>query len=102
MSGHTDFTDGGFWTPQTSMLQQIAQWVSAAPYRCRKALSIDDNPTLDRLILEKWPSIQIERAIYPACDVQRLEQFAENTFDLVYSHQVLEHVPKPWHAAQQL
>ena len=38
----------------------------------------------------------------PAPDVQRLQAFADGQFDVVYSHQVLEHVPKPWLAGQEL
>src|SRR5579885_1595554 len=102
MTAATDYTDGGFWTPQTSMMRQIADWIRTAPFVCHTALSIDQNPTLDALILEKWPGITIQRAVYPQCDVQKLEQFSDLSFDLVYSHQVLEHVPKPWRAAQQL
>ena len=96
------FTDGQFWTPQTVMLRAVQQWIlqsSAAPL---SALSIDHNPDLDRMIRQRWPQIQIQEARYPTHDAQRLTAFADGQFDLVYSHQVLEHIPKPWLAGKEL
>lgn len=100
-TGTHDFTDNGFWTPQTKMLQEIQSWIAHAPLSPGKALSIDNNPDMDRILLAKWPGIEITRAIYPDYDVQNLYQFEDNSFDIVYSHQVLEHVPKPWLAGQE-
>jgi SAM-dependent methyltransferase len=97
-----DFTDNGLWTPQTSMLRSIEEWIRSASFPCSLALSIDQNPTLDQLVQGKWPGIVIERAIYPASDAQNLSSLADNRFDLVYSHQVLEHLPKPWRAAREI
>ncbi|MEQ8171689.1 MAG: class I SAM-dependent methyltransferase, partial [Candidatus Eremiobacterota bacterium] len=97
-----DFTDNGLWTPQTFMLQEINRWVRKTDFNARYALSIDNNPTLDPVILKKWPEINIVRAVYPEYDVQNLSHLKDNTFDLVYSHQVIEHIPKPWNAAKEI
>lgn len=96
------FTDGQFWTPQTVMLQSIQDWISACPDAPANALSIDRNPGLDRMALGRWPGLRIREACFPEHDVQRLTAFADGAFDLVYSHQVLEHVPKPWLAGREL
>jgi SAM-dependent methyltransferase len=97
-----DFTDAGLWTPQTSMLNSIHRWVQDCPFRAGTALSIDQNPTLDQILRLKWPGLLIEHAIHPRHDAQNLRAFADDGFDLVYSHQVLEHLPKPWLAAHEL
>jgi glycosyltransferase involved in cell wall biosynthesis len=97
-----DFTDNGLWTPQTCMLQTLQRWVKTAPFSPQTALSIDNNPDIDSMLQEKWPSISITRASYPEHDVQNLYRFGSNTFDIVYSHQVLEHVPKPWLAGREI
>lgn len=97
------FTDKGFWTPQTYMLRAIREWVAKSTTgRASTALSIDDNPTLDQILLERWPSLKISRAVYPDMDCQRLSKVADDTYDVVYSHQVIEHVPKPWLAGKEL
>ena len=99
----TEFTDHGQWTPQTYMLQAIAEWVAAAEVDERHtALSIDDNPTLNQIFLKRWPKLKIQTASYPEHDAQQLTAFADNQFNLVYSNQVLEHIPKPWLAAREL
>lgn len=101
--GKRTYTDQGFWTPQTFMLQAIQNWFGAHKLPPAKTgLSIDQNPTLDEILLDCWPALKIERAIYPQADVQRLNAIADGQFDVVYSHQVLEHVPKPWLAGQEL
>ena len=100
---HDDkFTDMGFWTPQTYMMQAIDDWIQSTPYEVSDALSIDNSPTLDPLLLARWPAINIQRAVYPEYDAQNLFCFADIHFDLVYSHQVLEHIPKPWIAAKEI
>lgn len=97
------FTDGEFWTPQTQMLRAIQDWVNRSQHlEAATGLSIDTNPTLDKILLRRWPALQIARAIYPAMDCQRLTHLADDNFALVYSHQVLEHVPKPWLAGHEL
>jgi SAM-dependent methyltransferase len=96
------FADGGFWTPQTVMLRSLRQWVCDNPLSVATALSIDRNPTLDRIFTEKCPSLRIHLAQFPEHDVQNLRGFSDASFDLVYSHQVLEHVPKPWLAGRAL
>ncbi len=98
----TDFTVNGFWTPQTHMLQAIKKWVEQSTLLPQSALSIDRNPELDSILLEKWPHLKITSASYPDYDVQDLREFQENSYDIVYSHQVLEHVPKPWRAGREL
>jgi hypothetical protein len=45
-----DFTDGGFWTPQTFMLQAIHSWISACSAHPTDALSIDRNRTLEGIL----------------------------------------------------
>ena len=97
-----DFTDGGFWTPQTKMMQSILAWIKTCEVDCHSALSIDNNPTMDSIILHRWPKIDISRAIWPEIDVQNLEMFDDATFDLVYSHQVIEHIPRPWIAGREI
>jgi SAM-dependent methyltransferase len=97
------FTDGSFWTPQTQMLRAIDRWVKECKgFEPISALSIDSNPTLDEILLGRWAGLKIARAVYPEMDCQRLTHLADETFDLVYSHQVLEHVPKPWLAGREL
>jgi SAM-dependent methyltransferase len=96
------YTVDGFWTPQTYMLQAIQKWFFEANLpQAVTALSIDKNPTLDEILQACWPSLKIEHAIHPRHDAQKLIDFADHQFDLVYSHQVLEHIPKPWLAAQE-
>jgi FkbM family methyltransferase len=97
-----DFLDNGLWTPQTVMMRQIQDWLIEYDGRVEKALSIDSNPALDALLLSKWPDISIERTHFPAVDVTNLAMYAPGSFDLVYSHQVLEHVAKPWIAAHEI
>jgi len=98
-----DFTDNGYWTPQTYMLQAVQQWFSSRPLETAEtALSIDCNPTLDEILLNRWPALRIQRAVHPQHDAQRLMDFADDQFDVVYSHQVLEHIPKPWLAGEEL
>lgn len=96
------FTDGGLWTPQTQMLQSIYKWVVGSDLLPLNALSIDNNPDLDGILRTKWSGFTPIRAVYPDVDVQDLSQFADESFDLVYSHQVLEHIPKPWIAASEI
>lgn len=96
------FTDGDFWTPQTAMLNGIRKCMLECPADIAVALSIDNNPTLDSILLERWPNLQVQRASWPEHDAQDLRNFSEGSFDLVYSHQVLEHIPKPWRAAHEL
>ena len=99
----TEFTDKGYWTPQTVMLQQVRDAVlSIRGFEAASGLSIDENPTLDQILCRRWPGLKIERAVYPALDCQRLSSIPDNAFDVVYSHQVLEHVPKPWLAGGEL
>ena len=85
------------------MLQAIADWVDKADVpEPRVALSIDDNPTLNQILLKRWPGLKIQKAAFPEHDAQCLTAFADNLFDIVYSNQVLEHIPKPWLAAKEL
>ncbi|MCB0282625.1 MAG: class I SAM-dependent methyltransferase [Calditrichae bacterium] len=97
-----DFTDKGFWTPQTQMMQTILEWTHNHLQEYQTALSIDRNPTMDQIILNRWPSLQVTRAIWPETDVQNMPMYQDNMFDMVYSHQVLEHVPKPWLAGKEI
>lgn len=83
MKRNNKFTDEGFWTPQTYMMQELDGWIQRAPCNVSRALSIDNSPTLDPLLMAKWPAINIQRAVYPEHDVQNLFYFAENFFDLV-------------------
>ncbi len=97
-----EFTEGGFWTPQTFMLQAIKRWLNNYTFDAKLALSIDKNPTLDLIVTQKWPLVSIQRAIYPEFDVHNLSRIEDNRYDLVYSHQVLEHLAKPWIAAKEM
>ena len=97
----TAHTDDGRWTPQTQMMRSIEAWVAASPHEPRTALSIDRNETLDRVLRARWPALSIAVASYPQVDCQRLPM-DDAGFDLVYSNQVLEHVPRPWLAGEQI
>jgi SAM-dependent methyltransferase len=96
------FTDGQFWTPQTVMMRAVQQWVLQSRDSPQCALSIDHNPDLDAMARVRWPDIRIQEARYLKHDAQRLTAFVDGQFDLVYSHQVLEHIPKPWLAGAEL
>jgi len=96
------FTDGQFWTPQTVMMRAVQQWVLQSRDSPQCALSIDHNPDLDAMARVRWPDIRIQEARYPKHDAQRLTAFTDSQSDLVYSHQVLEHIPKPWLAGAEL
>jgi FkbM family methyltransferase len=98
----TMFTENNLWTPQTQMLQSIYKFVLNSDILPLNSLSIDNNPELDSILRTKWGSFTPVRAIYPDVDVQDLSQFADESFDVVYSHQVLEHIPKPWIAAREI
>lgn len=102
MKNNVDFTDDGFWTPQTSMLLQIKKWVTKSNYDSKHALSIDSNPILRQILLQKWPQLIVEEAVYPNVDAMNLIGYGSDSFDLVFSHQVLEHIPKPWIAAKEM
>lgn len=97
-----EFTDNGFWTPQTFMLQAIRNRINHIQLPVMTALSIDKNPTLDEIITRRWPTVAIQHAVWPEYDAQNLGSLRDEQFDLVYSHQVLEHIPKPWVAAKEL
>jgi|GEM_PF-1525733 len=96
------FTDKGYWTPQTAMLRSIRDIVQSIEGEAQTALSVDTNPTLNQILKSRWPSLQISESSYPQFDAQHLYQFADETFDIVFSHQVLEHIPKPWIAAKEM
>src|SRR5689334_10916 len=101
MSLSADFLENGFWTPQTVMLRSLQDWVSKSQHVIQRALSIDNNPLLDNMIRTKWPDVHIDRAIWPDTDAMNLNNIRDDSYDLVYSHQVLEHIPKPWKAASE-
>jgi FkbM family methyltransferase len=101
-TGQDDFLDGGLWTPQTSMMRAIQSWVIDSDFHIQHALSIDNNPTIDPIIKRKWPQAKIERAVFPIHEAMDLADLPNDTYDLVYSHQVLEHIPKPWNAAKEM
>lgn len=96
------FLEDGYWTPQTALLRSIRDLVVKFEGEPVNALSIDTNPSIEKILLRKWPRLQIEYAKYPKHDVQNLFGFQDDSFDIVFSHQVLEHVPKPWLAGREL
>lgn len=96
------FTDGDLWTPQTYMQRTIMDLLNQTPFEPCIALSIDKNPPLDAIIIRRWPRVKIHRATYPEFDAQDLSRIADNQYDLVYSNQILEHIPKPWVAAAEM
>ena len=97
-----DYTDNGLWTPQTRMLNEIKQWIIVNDFVSDNILSIDNNPDIDKMLLLKSPGAKISKAIYPSDDAQNLYKIKDEEFDVVYSHQVLEHIPKPWIAAKEM
>ncbi|MHC4644169.1 MAG: FkbM family methyltransferase [Planctomycetota bacterium] len=99
---YDSFTDQGLWTPQTYMQQAIADWLKGTSFEPCIALSIDKNPPLDVIITRRWPNVKIKRAPYPEFDAQDLSRIADSQYDLVYSNQILEHIPKPWVAAKEM
>jgi len=99
---HGNFTDGDLWTPQTYMQRAIMDWLNQTSFEPCIALSIDKNPPLDAIIIRRWPGVKIHRATYPEFDAQDLSRIADNQYDLVYSNQILEHIPKPWVAAAEM
>lgn len=96
------FLVDNYWTPQTAMLRAIRDAVLQIDGVPGNALSIEKNPTLEKILLRKWPALEIKNASYPEYDAQNLHQFKDETFDVVFSHQVLEHIPKPWIAASEM
>jgi glycosyltransferase involved in cell wall biosynthesis len=96
------FLEDNHWTPQTAMLRSIRDLVIKMNGDPVNSLSIDTNPSLEKILLRKWPRLQIDYAKYPEHDVQNLYNFQDESFDIVFSHQVLEHVPKPWIAAKEI
>jgi len=96
------FTDGDLWTPQTYMQRAIMDWLNRTSFVPHIALSIDKNPPLDAIIIQRWSGVKIHRATYPEFDAQDLSQIADNKYDLVYSNQIMEHIPKPWVAAEEM
>ncbi len=96
------FTDGDLWTPQTYMQRAIMDWFNQTSFQPRIALSIDKNTPLDAIIIRRWPGVKIHRATYPEFDAQDLSKIADNQYDMVYSNQILEHIPKPWVAAAEM
>mgnify|MGYP001500941801 FL=1 len=103
LDGDRDFLDGEFWTPQTAMLRSLRDWVLGADRDdLSSALSIDRNPTITEILRRRWPQLQVTEAVFPETDVHDLSGFPDDSFDLTYSHQVLEHLRKPWVAAAEL
>lgn len=96
------FTDGDLWTPETYMRMAIMDWFNQTSFQPRIALSVDKNPPLDAIIIRRWPDVKIHRATYPEFDAQDLSKIADNQYELVYSNQILEHIPKPWVAAAEM
>jgi len=97
-----NYTENGYWTPQTAMLRSIRDAILKINGAPKNALSIDDNPTIEKMLLCKWPELEITKTQWPEYDAQNLHQFNDETFDIVFSHQVLEHIPKPWLAASEM
>lgn len=84
------------------MLNNIRHWINTNDFLSDNLLSIDDNPLLDKMLLQKNPAAKISKAVYPHIDAQNLYKINNEAFDVVYSHQVLEHIPKPWIAAKEM
>jgi glycosyltransferase involved in cell wall biosynthesis len=96
------YTHSGFWTPQTAMFRSIRDAIVALEGEYSTALSIDHNPEIEKMLERKFPDLEIFHAQYPEYDAQELSQFEDESFDIVFSHQVLEHLPKPWRAAEEM
>ena len=96
------FLDNNYWTPQTAMLRAIRDTVVQIDGDPKAALSIDKNPDLEKILLRKWPEINMTVTSWPEYDAQNLNQFKNDTFDIVFSSQILEHIPKPWIAAKEM
>ena len=96
------FTDGDLWTPQTYMQRAIKDWLNHTSFEPDVALSIDKNPLLDAIIMQRWPKVEIKHASCLESDALDLSKIADNQYDMVYSNQILEHIPKPWAAASEM
>lgn len=96
------FLENNMWTPQTAMLRSIRDIIICAEGHPKSALSIDNNPQIEKILLRKWPHLHMQIAKWPEIDAQNLEMFETENFDIVFSHQVLEHIPKPWIAAKEM
>ncbi len=97
-----DFTEGEFWTTETVMRQSIDDWVSKVPITPQNALSISANAPLEYILKKRWPNLPMHYAIQPDFDAQNLVGIPDNYYDIVYSNQILEHIPKPWLAAKEM
>ncbi len=96
-----DYLDRGRWTPQTQMFRALAEFIHHWEGPVREALSIDVNAEIDGMAQDRWPDLALIRAVHPAMDCQALPM-EDASFDLTYSNQVLEHVPRPWLAASEI
>ena len=59
-------------------------------------------PYLLMMLLRRRPEIKLVIARWPKYDAQDLYQFPDDSFDVVFSLQVNEHIPKPWIAAKEI
>lgn len=96
-----DYLDRGRWTPQTQMFRALSDFIQRSGSQVSNALSIDVNPEIDGMAQTRWPALALTRAVHPETDCQALPM-EDASFDLTYSNQVLEHVPRPWLAAAEI
>jgi len=96
------FLENNFWTPQTVMFRSIRDTVLKIDGFPQNALNIDNHTTLEKILCRKWPEMEITKTSFLQYDVQSLHQFVDESFDIVFSQNVLEHIPKPWLAAKEM
>ncbi len=102
LNKNDEFLDNNYWTPQTVMFRSIRDTVLKIDGSPINALSIDDNPMLEKILCRKWPAMEITKTSHPQYDAQNFHQFVDETFDIVFSNRFLERIPKPWLAAKEM
>ena len=86
------------------MLRSIYKWVVPSKgFEAATGLSIDTNPTLDEIVLKRWPGLKISRAIYRRWIASGWCTWRTIVLTwCIRTRCFSEHVPKPWLAGAEL